>query len=63
MQTLLTVFIVAVEVVLFLWNTTLMLIGVILGPAVVMYTVCAIAIRFFRQIEKEPGSVTSQEDE
>ena len=63
LQTLLTVFIVVVEIVLFLWNTTLMFIGVILGPAVVMYTVCAFAIRFFRQIEKEPGAVTSQEDE
>ena len=63
LQTLLTVFIVAVEIVLFLWNTTLILIGVIVGPAVVIYTVCAFAIRFFRQIEKEPGAVTSQEDE
>ena len=56
-------FIVAVEIVLFLWNTTLILIGVIVGPAVIIYTVCAFAIRFFRQIEKEPGAVTSQEDE
>ncbi|MDE5892756.1 MAG: DUF624 domain-containing protein [Acetatifactor sp.] len=63
LQTLLTVFIVAVEIVLFLWNTTLILIGVIVGPAVIIYTVCAFAIRFFRQIEKEPGAVTSQEDE
>lgn len=63
LQTLLTVFIVTVEIVLFLWNTTLILIGVIVGPAVIIYTVCAFAIRFFRQIEKEPGAVTSQEDE
>ncbi len=63
LQTLLTVFIVAVEIALFMWNTTLMLIGLILGPAVIIYTVCAFAIRFFRQIEKEPGSVVSQEEE
>lgn len=63
LQTLLTVFVVAVEIVLFLWNTTMLWIGVILGPAVVIYTVCAFAIRFFRQIEKEPGAVVSQEDE
>lgn len=62
LQTLLTVFIVAVEIVLFLWNTTLLFIGLIVGPAVVIYTVCAFAIRLFRQIEKEPGAVVSQED-
>lgn len=62
LQTLLTVFIVAVETVLFLWNTTLLFIGLIVGPAVVIYTVCAFAIRLFRQIEKEPGAVVSQED-
>ncbi|MDE7222444.1 MAG: DUF624 domain-containing protein [Acetatifactor sp.] len=63
LQTLLTVFVIAVEVVIFIWNTTMMMIGVIVGPAVVIYTVCAFAIRFFRQIEKEPGAVASQEDE
>lgn len=63
LQTLLTVFVMAVEIVIFMWNTTMMLIGLIVGPAVVIYTVCAFAIRFFRQIEKEPGSVVSQEDE
>ncbi len=63
LQTLLTVFIVAVEFVTFMWNTTMLLIGLIVGPSVVIYTVCAFAIRFFRQIEKEPGSVVSQEDE
>lgn len=63
LQTLLTVFVVAVEIVTFMWNTTMLLIGLIVGPSVVIYTVCAFAIRFFRQIEKEPGSVVSQEDE
>lgn len=63
LQTLLTVFVVAVEIVIFMWNTTMLLIGLIVGPSVVIYTVCAFAIRFFRQIEKEPGSVVSQEDE
>lgn len=63
LQTLLTVFVVAVEIVIFMWNTTMLLIGLIIGPSVVIYTVCAFAIRFFRQIEKEPGSVVSQEDE
>lgn len=63
LRTLMTVFILAVEIVLFLWNTTLMLIGVFVGPAILIYTVCAFAIRIFRLIEKEPGSVTNKEDE
>ncbi len=62
LQTLLVVFVVAVETVLFQWNTTLILIGVVLGPGVVIYTVCAFAIRFFRQIEKEPGAVVYQDE-
>ena len=53
LRTLFTVFIVALEILLFLWNTTLMLIGVFVGPAIVIYTICAFSIRLFRLIEKE----------
>ncbi|MCM1056079.1 MAG: DUF624 domain-containing protein [Firmicutes bacterium] len=63
LRTLLIVFVLAVEVVLFLWNTTLMIIGVFVGPAILIYTVCAFAIRIFRQIEKEPGAVTGGEEQ
>lgn len=62
LRTLMIVFVVALEVVLFLWNTTLMLLGLFVGPAILIYTVCAFAIRIFRQIEKEPGAVTTEED-
>lgn len=58
LRTLFAAFIVAVEVLLFLWNTTLMFIGVLVGPAIVMYTICAFAIRLFRLIEKESGAAT-----
>lgn len=63
LRTLMTVFILAVEIVLFLWNTTLMIIGVFVGPAILIYTVCAFAIRIFRLIEKEPGAVTHREEQ
>lgn len=53
LRTLFTVFIVALEILLFLWNTTLMLIGAFVGPAIVIYTVCAFSIRLFRLIEKQ----------
>lgn len=63
LRTLMTVFILAVEIVLFLWNTTLMIIGAFVGPAILIYTVCAFAIRIFRLIEKEPGAVTHKEEQ
>lgn len=63
LRTLMTVFILAVEIALFLWNTTLMIIGVFVGPAILIYTVCAFAIRIFRLIEKEPGAVTHTEEQ
>lgn len=55
LRTLFTVFIVVLEILLFIWNTTLMLIGAFVGPAIVIYTVCAFSIRLFRLIEKESG--------
>lgn len=58
LRTLFAAFIIAVEVLLFLWNTTLMFIGVLVGPAIVIYTICAFAIRLFRLIEKESGAAT-----
>ena len=63
LRTLMTVFILAVEIALFLWNTTLMIIGVFVGPGILIYTVCAFAIRIFRLIEKEPGAVTHAEEQ
>lgn len=63
LRTLMTVFILAVEIVLFLWNTTMMIIGVFVGPAILIYTVCAFAIRIFRLIEKEPGALTHKEEQ
>lgn len=61
LRTLMMVFILALEVVLFLWTTTMMLIGLFVGPAILIYTVCAFAIRLFRMIEKEAGAVADQE--
>lgn len=58
LRTLFTAFIMAVEVLLFLWNTMLMFIGILVGPAIVIYTICAFAIRLFRLIEKESGTAS-----
>ncbi len=60
LRTLIMVFVTAVEIVLFLWNETMLFIGVFVAPALVIYTVCAFAIRIFREIEKEPGSLRTE---
>lgn len=57
-RTLFTVFIMAVEFLLFQWNITLMFIGLLVGPGIILYTLCAFAIRLFRLIEKDSGVVS-----
>jgi hypothetical protein len=52
------VLLVAVEIVIFMWNTTLMFIGLLIAPGTIMFTICSVAIRLFREIEKEPGAVS-----
>mgnify|MGYP002673093984 FL=1 len=59
-RTLLMVVILAVELVFFFWNTTTIVIGVLLGPASMIYTISAFALIFFREIEKEPGTVKKE---
>lgn len=61
-RTLTLIIALAVQVVFFLWNYTTMAFGVLIGPACMMYTVASYARIFFREIEKEPGSVILPED-
>jgi uncharacterized membrane protein YesL len=63
LRTLLLAFFIALEIVLFQWNYTLMFIGALIGPGTIALTVSSFAMRFFREIEKEPGAVTKQEAE
>ena len=62
LRTLLLALIIAIEIVLFLWNYTLMFIGFLIGPGTIALTVSSCAIRFFREIEKEPGAVSQKEE-
>jgi hypothetical protein len=63
LRTLLLAFLIALEIVLFQWNYTLMFIGALIGPGTIALTVSSFAIRFFREIEKEPGAVTNKEEQ
>lgn len=61
LRTLLLAVIIAIEVALFMWNQILIFIGLLIAPACIMLTISGFAIRFFREIEKEPGAVTNDD--
>ncbi|MBQ9928202.1 MAG: YesL family protein [Lachnospiraceae bacterium] len=56
-RTVLLVFLLAVEFVIFQFNSTMVFFGIIIGPAFMIFTVAAISKRIFQEIEKEPGAV------
>lgn len=62
-RTLTLIIALAVELVFFLWSSTTLFFGILIGPACLMYTVAAYADIFFRDIEKEPGSVVYPDEE
>lgn len=53
LRTLFLVVILAVEIVIFLFNSTTVFIGILIGPVCLMLTISGFAMRFFREIEKE----------
>ena len=57
LRTLLLVAVLAVEVIIFIFIYTTLLIGVLIGPACIMLTISGFALHFFKEIEKEPGAV------
>lgn len=56
-RTLSLIFVLFVEVVLIFWNRTTLLVGLLIGPACMIFTVSGYARYFFDMIEKEPGAV------
>lgn len=60
-RTLLLVILVFFETLVFRFNTTLLLFGVLIGPGFVIFTIAAFSKRIFQQIEKEPGAVVKKE--
>ena len=61
LRTLSLVFILILEIVIIFWNTTTLFIGLLIGPACIIYTISGYARYFFRVLEKEPGAVTNPE--
>ncbi len=54
---------VLIEIVLFIFSTTTMIIGVVIGPASVFYTIGLSAKRIFQEIEEDPSTVKNQPPE
>lgn len=63
LRTLGLVLVLAVETVIFLFNSTTLFFGILIGPVCIMLTISGFAMHFFREIEKEPGSVAVPEEE
>lgn len=61
LRTLSLIVVLAIEFVIIFWNDTTFFVGILIGPACVMFTVSGYAKYFFRAIEKEPGAVSNPE--
>ena len=61
-RTIVLIFIVAFEAAVFLWNTKTLFLGAVIGPASIIYTISAAALRIFKEIEKIPGSTVPNND-
>ena len=52
--------IIALEIILWMFNKTTLFIGILIGPACIIYTIAGMALGIFHEIEKQPGSVTAE---
>ena len=60
-RTLLLVAILAVEVIVFIFNYMTLFFGLLIGPACIMLTISGFALHFFKEIEKEPGAAREKD--
>lgn len=57
LRTLVLLIVLALEIVVALWNSTTQFVALCIGPACVFYTVSGFARVFFAELEQEPGAV------
>ncbi len=60
-RTLILVIVLAIELIMIFWNLMTIFVGILIGPACIMLTVSGMVKYMFKQIEKEPGSVSNPE--
>lgn len=61
-RTIALVAVLALEILVMLYNYTTLFVGALIGPACMMLTISGFAMYFFREIEKEPGAVKATEE-
>lgn len=61
-RTILLIFVVFLETLIFRFNSTMLFFGIIIGPGFIIFTIAAFSKRIFQEIEKEPGAVTNSEE-
>lgn len=62
LRTIFLAFILMIEVLLWMYNSTTLFIGFFIGPACIMFTIAGIALRIFQVIEKQPNTTVIHEE-
>jgi len=62
LRTIFLALLIVFELAICMWNSITIFVGILIGPACIFLTVSGFAIRFFREIEKEPGAVINEPD-
>ena len=60
-RTFLLIIILAFELAVIFWNTVTLFIGLLIGPACIIYTISGTAMHIFKETEKDPSSVSNPE--
>lgn len=61
-RTIFLIIILFIEIVIMFWNSTTIFIGILIGPVCMMFTVSGLAKYIFRELEREPGTVSNPEE-
>lgn len=61
-RTIFLVVILVIELMIIFWNLTTIFIGVLIGPACIVYTISGAAKPIFRELEREPGAVSNPDE-
>lgn len=62
LRTIFLAFILMIEVLLWMYNSTTLFVGFFIGPACIMFTIAGIALRIFQVIEKQPNTTVIHEE-
>jgi len=62
MRSFFILLIVALEIVIIMWNTTTLFVGALIGPACIIFTISGPAMAIFRLIDKESANTGDSED-